>query len=72
MGNTHEDVGGTYGIISLGLKCIYIIEMMDTNWVFEENQAFPPTLIDKVYEFKSFLNGYIKEEKNALFGHPNV
>lgn len=33
---------------------------------------FPPTLIDKVYDFKSFLNGYIKEGKNALVGHLNV
>ena len=33
---------------------------------------FPPTLIDKVYDFKNFLNGYIKEGKNALVGHLNV
>ena len=33
---------------------------------------FPPTLIDKGYDFKSLLNGYIKEGKNALVGHLNV
>ena len=33
---------------------------------------FPPKLIDKLYDFKIFLNGYIKEGKNALVGHLNV
>ena len=33
---------------------------------------FPPKLIDKVYEFKISLNGYIKEGENALVGHLNV
>ena len=33
---------------------------------------FPPKLIDKVYDFKNFLNGYINEGKNALVGHLNV
>ena len=33
---------------------------------------FPPKLIDKVYDFKIFLNGYIKEGENALVGHLNV
>ena len=27
-------------------------EMMDTYCTIEENQVFPPTLIDKVYDFK--------------------
>ena len=46
--------------------------MMDTYHTIEEKQVFPPKLIDKVYDFKSFLNGYIKEEKNALVGHLNI
>ena len=46
--------------------------MMNTYHKIDENQVFPPTLIDKVYDFKSFLNGYIKEGKNALVGHINV
>ena len=33
---------------------------------------FPPTLIDKVYDLKIFLNGYIKEGKNSLVGHLSV
>ena len=33
---------------------------------------FLAKLIDKVYEFKIFLNGYIKEGENALAGHVNV
>ena len=32
---------------------------------------FPPKLIDKVYDFKNFLNGYIKEGKNTLVAHIN-
>ena len=43
--------------------------MMDTYHTIEEKKVFPPTLIEKVYEFKSFLNGYIKEGKDALVGH---
>ena len=46
--------------------------MMDTYCTIEEKHAFPPVLIDKVYDFKSFLNGYINEGKNALIGHLNV
>ena len=46
--------------------------MMDTYRTIEEKWAFPPILIDKVYDFKSFLNGYINEGKNALVGHLNV
>ena len=43
--------------------------MVDTYRTIEENWVFPLKLIDNVYEFKSFLNGYIKEGKNALVGH---
>ena len=46
--------------------------MMDTYRTIEEKRVFPPKLIDKVYDFKIFLNGYIKEGKNALVGHINV
>ena len=46
--------------------------MMDTYCIIEENRGFPHTLIDNVYDFKSFLNGYIKERKNTLVGHLNV
>ena len=46
--------------------------MMDTYCTIKEKWVFPPKLIDKVYDFKSFLNGYIKEGKNALVGHLNV
>ena len=45
---------------------------MDTYRTIEEKRVFPPKLIDKVYDVKIFLNGYIKEGKNALFGHLNV
>ena len=75
MGHTHKDIDATYGRISSNLKSkdIYsLFEMMDTYCIIEENRVFPPTLIDKVYDFKSFLNGYIKEGKNALVGHLNV
>jgi hypothetical protein len=40
--------------------------------VIEEKRVFPPTLIDMVYEFKSFLEEYIKEGKNSLVRHLNV
>ena len=33
--------------------------MMDTYRTIEEKQVFPPKLIDKVYDFKIFLTGYI-------------
>ena len=46
--------------------------MMDTYCTIEEKRAFPPILIDKVYDLKSFLNGYINEGKNALVGNLNV
>ena len=46
--------------------------MVYTYCTIEEKQVFPPNLIDKVYDFKSFLNGYIKEGENALVGHINV
>ena len=75
VGHTHEDIDGTYGRMSSNLKSkdiYYLPEMMDAYPIIEENQVFPPTLIDKVYDFKSFLNRYIKEGKNALFGHLNV
>ena len=58
---------------NLKSKDIYSIpEMMDTYCIVEENRVFPPTLIEKAYDFKSFLSGYIKEGKNALVGHLNV
>jgi hypothetical protein len=75
VGHTHEDIDGTYGRMSSNLKSkdIYSLpEMMDTYRTIEEKQVFPPTLIDKVYDFKIFLNGYIKEGKNALVRHLNV
>ena len=46
--------------------------MMDTYHTIEEKWVFLPKLIDKVFDFKSFLNGYIEEGKNALVGHLNV
>ena len=46
--------------------------MMYTYCTIAEKQVFPPKLIGKVYDFKSFLNGYIKEGKNALVGHLNA
>jgi len=75
VGHIHEDIDGTYGRISANLKSkdiYYLTEMMDTYRTIEEKWVFPPKLIDKVYDFKSFLNGYIKEGKNALVGHLNV
>jgi hypothetical protein len=75
VGHTHEDIDGTYRRMSSNLKSkdIYsLLEMMDTYCTIEEKQVFPPTLIDKVYDFKIFLNGYIKEGKNALVRHLNV
>ncbi len=68
VGHTHEDIDGTYGIMSSNLKSkdIYSLpEMMDTYRIIEENRVFPPTLTDKVYDFKNFLNGYIKEGKKC-------
>ena len=75
VGNTHEDIDGTYRRMSSNLKSkdIYSLpEMMDTYRTIEEKRVFPPKLIDKVYDFKNFLNGYIKEGKNAPVGHLNV
>ena len=75
VGHTHEDIDGTYGRMSSNLKSkdIYSLpEMMDTYRKIEDKRVFPPTLIDKVYDFKSFLNVYIKEGKNAIVGHLNV
>ena len=46
--------------------------MMDTYRTIEEKWVFLPKLIDKVYDFKTFFNGYIEEGKNALVGHLNV
>ena len=37
--------------------------MMDTYHTIEEKHMFPPKLIDKVYDFKIFLNVYINEGK---------
>ena len=75
VGHTHEYIDGTYRRMSSNLKSkdIYSLpEMMDTYHTIEEKRVFPHKLIDKVYDFKSFLNGYIKEGKNALVGHLNV
>ena len=75
VGHTHEGIDGTYGRMYSNLKSKDICslhEMMDTYRTIEEKQVFPTKLIDKVYGFKSFLNGYIKEGKNALVGHLNV
>ena len=75
VGYNHEDIDGTYRRMSSNLKSkdIYSLpKMMDTYRTIEEKWVFPPKLIDKVYDFKSFLNGYIKEGKNALVGHLNV
>ena len=75
MGHTHEDIDATYGRMYSNLKSKYIYslpEMMDTYHTIEKRHVFPPKLIDKVYDLKSFLNGYIKEGKNALVGHLNV
>lgn len=66
VGHTHEDIDGTYRRISSNLKSkdIYsLVEMMDTYRIVEENRVFPLTLIDKVHDFQSLLNGYIKEGK---------
>ena len=58
---------------NLKSKDIYFLpEMIDTYRTIEEKRVFRPKLIDKVYDFKNFLNGYIKEGKNALVGHLNV
>ena len=43
--------------------------MMDRYHTIEEKRVFMTTLIDKVYDLKSFLNGYIKEGKDALVGY---
>ena len=66
VGHTHEDIDGTYGRMSSNLKSkdIYSLpEIMDTYCKIEDKRVFPPRLIEKVYDFKSFLNGYIKERK---------
>ena len=75
VSHTHEDIDGTYRRMSSNLKSkdiYYLPEMMDAYHIIEEKHVFPPTLIDKVYDFKFFLNGYIKEGENALVGHLNV
>ena len=75
MGHTHEDIDGTYRRMSSNLKStdIYFLsEMMDTYCTIEERWVFPPTLIDTVYEFKIFLNGYIEEGKYELVRHLNL
>ena len=64
--HTHGDIDGTDGRMASNLKSkdIYsLLEMMDTYRTIEEKWVFPPKLIDKVYDFKIFLNGYIKEGK---------
>ena len=66
VGHTHENIYGTYERMSSNLKItdIYFLsEMLYTYCTIEEKQAFPPKLIGKVYDFKIFLNGYIKEGK---------
>ena len=65
-------IDGTYGKIPLKIrsKDMYSLhEMMDTYHKIEEKMVFLLRLIDKVYAFKSFLNGYIKEGKNSLVRH---
>ena len=75
MGHSHEDIDGTYGIMYSNLKSkdIYsLLEMIDIYHTIEEKWGFPPKLIDKVYDFKSFPNGYIKEGENGVDGCLNV
>ena len=66
VGYTHEDIDGTYRRMSSNLKStdIYFLsEMMDTYCTIEEKQAFPPKLIDKVYDSKVFLMGASRRGK---------
>jgi hypothetical protein len=71
IGHTYEDIDGNFGYLSKKLReqnNYVLVDLMKTFMVLQE-WPFIPQLIQKIPNFKSWVQGYLKDGHEILFGH---
>jgi hypothetical protein len=71
VGHTHEDIDGCFGYLSKKLKeqsNYYLANLMKAFMVYQE-QPLIPYLIQEILDFKTWVQGYLKDDAEVLVGH---
>jgi hypothetical protein len=70
VGHTHEDIDGSFGYLfkKLKEKNNYVIVDLMKAFMFSQDHAFIPQLIQEIPNFKSWVNGYLNNYPNVFVG----
>jgi hypothetical protein len=74
VGHTHEHIDGNFGYLSKKLKeqnNYVLVDLMKTFMVSQE-RPFIPQFIQEISNFKSWVQGYMKDGLEVLVGHTNM
>jgi hypothetical protein len=74
VGYTHEDINAMFGRWSYRLRAndYPILPMLMKSFMEAEKQPVIPHLIERVPNFKAFVDGFLCTGTNALEGHTNA
>jgi hypothetical protein len=74
IGHTHEDIDGSFGYLSKNLKKQnnYVLENLMKAFMASQERPFIPQPIQEIANFKSWVQGYLKDEFIVLVGHTNM
>jgi hypothetical protein len=71
IGYTHEDIDENFSYLSKKLKekNNYVLANLMKMFMVLQEWPFIPQLIQKIPNFKSWVQGYLKDGHEILFGH---
>ena len=74
VGHTHEDIDAMFGRWSRRLRenDYPILPMLMKSFMDAETEPIIPHLIEKVHNFKAFVDGYLCSRNGAFQGHTNA
>jgi len=74
VGHTHEDIDGNFGYLSKKLKeqNNYVLTNLMKAFMVSQEWPFILQLIQEILDFKSFVQGYLKDGLEVLVGHTSM
>jgi len=71
VGHTHENIDGSFGYLSKTLKeqNNYVMVDLMKSFMFSQDCPFILQLIQEIFYFKSWVNGYLNDGPYILVGH---
>jgi hypothetical protein len=72
--HTHEDIDGSFGHLSKKLKEQNNYAMVDLMkaFMFSQDRPFIPQLIQEMFDFKFWVNGYLNDGSDVLVSHTKM